>query len=132
MSTSSKSNTRPTALSTSAFMRPPYVRTELAFQSGRDRNHRPALCRFRVWPLFPNRFGLWFLLAAFHLRESNLTESFQYVQDIFTIRSIAIKYQNGIAASEVFRCDRRRAALRTRRAQAAGGSACAFPPDSGF
>src|SRR6266567_5060153 len=67
-----------------------------------------------------------------HPRESNLTKSFQYVQDIFTIRPIAIKYQNGIAASEVFRCDRRRAALRTRRAQAAGGSACAFPPDSGF
>src|SRR6266849_8521303 len=113
-------------------VRPPYVRTDLAFQSGRDRNKRLALCWFRAWPLSPNRFGLWFLLGAFHVHESNLTESFQCVQDIFTIRPIAIKYQNGIAASEIFRCDRRGAALRARRAQAARGPARAFAPDSGF
>ena len=73
-------------------VRPPYVRADLTFQSGRDKNHRLALWLSRGWPLFPNRFGLWFLLFFFHFRESNLTESVQYVQDIFTIRPIAIKY----------------------------------------
>jgi hypothetical protein len=57
-------------------VRPSYVPTDLTFQSGRDKNHRPAFCLFRGWPLFPNRFGLRFLLTAFHLRESNLPGSF--------------------------------------------------------
>jgi hypothetical protein len=56
-------------------VRPPGVRTDLAFQSSGDRNHKLRLYRFRGWPLFPNRFGLWFLLPVLHLRESNLTES---------------------------------------------------------
>jgi hypothetical protein len=85
-------------------VRPPYVRADLTFQSGRDKNHRLTLWLLQGWPLFPNRFGLWFLLSVFHFPESNLTESVQYVQDIFTIRPIAIKYQNGIAASEIFPC----------------------------
>src|SRR5580700_1868235 len=62
----------------------------------------------------------------------NVITVVRYVQDIFTIRLIAIKYQNGIATSEIFRCDRRRAALRARLAEAARGSARAFPTDSGF
>src|SRR5258707_6314659 len=57
-------------------VRPPYVRTDLAFQRCRDSHHGPALYRFRGWPLCPNRSDLWFLLAAVHLRKTNLTESF--------------------------------------------------------
>src|SRR5579871_2895671 len=56
-------------------VRPPYVRADLTFQSGRDKNNRLALWLFQGLPLFPNRFGLWFLRAAFHHPESNLTES---------------------------------------------------------
>src|SRR5580692_5316879 len=62
----------------------------------------------------------------------NVITVVRYVQDILTIRPIAIEYRNGIAASEIFRCDRRGAALRARLAEAARGSARAFPPDSGF
>src|SRR5580693_4679920 len=62
----------------------------------------------------------------------NVITVVRYVQDILTIRPIAIKYQDGIAASEIFHCDRRGAALRARLAEAARGSARAFPPDSGF
>jgi len=71
------------------------------------------------------------LLAAFHVRESNLTESFQCVKN-FTIRPIAIKYQNGIAASEIFRCDRRGAALRARARRLRVAQPALFAPDSGL
>jgi hypothetical protein len=70
----------------------------------------------------------WPLLAVFPQRESNLTSSVPCVQDIFTIRPIAIKYRNGVAASEVFRGSRRGAALRACCAPTSRGAACAFPP----
>src|SRR5260370_9227036 len=129
-----KSNPLPIAFSTSAFIRGLLNRSveDLSFQGDRDRNHSLTFSPLRSRPLFSSRFDFCSLLAVFHVRGSNLTEIFQYVQDIFTIRPIAIKYQNGIAASEIFRCDRRGAALRARFAEAARGSACAFPPDSGF
>src|SRR5712692_9863987 len=66
------------------------------------------------------------------LHGSDLAERLSYVQDTFTIRPIAIRYQNGIASSEIFRGGRRGAALRARRPQAARGSARALPTDSGF
>jgi hypothetical protein len=37
------------------------------------------------------------------LAEFSVKWSYQYVQEIFTIRPIAIKYQNGIATSALFR-----------------------------
>ena len=58
--------------------------------------------------------------------------SHSYVQDIFTIRPIAIKYRNGVAAPAIFCGGRRGAALRARVAQIASGSAGAFATDSGF
>src|SRR5580704_9336228 len=67
-----------------------------------------------------------FLLA------SNMAKTIQWFQDIFTIRLIAIKYQNGVAASAVFRGSRRGAALRACGAQTARRSAGAIPPDSRF
>jgi hypothetical protein len=56
----------------------------------------------------------------------------QYVQDIFTIRSIAIKYRNGTAAFALFRGGRGGAALRARVAPLARGTTGVVPPDSGF
>src|SRR6202030_767168 len=69
---------------------------------------------------------------AFPLLESILAARVQYVQDIFTIRPIAIKYRNGVAASEIFRGGRRGATLRARGAAAARGAAGAVPANSGF
>src|ERR1700722_3947943 len=62
----------------------------------------------------------------------NVPTVIRYVQDTFTIRLIAIKYQNGIAASEIFRDGRRGTALPACGKKAARSSARAFPPDSGF
>src|SRR6478672_1528889 len=62
----------------------------------------------------------------------NVTTVTRYVKDIFTIRPIAIKYQNGIAASEIFRGGRRGTALQACGEKAARSAARPFPPDSGF
>src|SRR6476646_4688570 len=59
-------------------------------------------------------------------------EDIQYVQDIFTIRPIAIKYRNGTAASALFRGGRGGAALWARVAPVARGTTGLVPPDSGF
>src|SRR5262249_8663903 len=104
---------------------------DLAFPSGRQGNHPRALGRFRGWSLFPN-LALWLLLSAVSLHTVTLTLLYRYVQDIFTIRSIAVRYQYGTAASEIFRGGRRGAALWARRAAAARSTAGALPPDSGF
>src|SRR5260370_21673999 len=129
-----KSNPLPIAFSTSAFIRGLLNRSveDLSFQGDRDRNHSLTFPPLRIRPPFSSRFDFCSLLVVFHVRGFNLTEIFQYVQDIFTIRPIAIEYQNGIAASEIFRCDRRGAALWARLAEAARGSTRAFPTDSGF
>src|SRR4029077_12951008 len=103
MSTSSISNPRPSALSTSAFM-----------------------CD--LTPQVPPPLGSY---RRFSDCEANLIESCSDVQDIFTIGPIAIKYRNGVAASEIFRGGRRGPTLRPRGAQAPRGSARAVPPGSG-
>src|SRR5260370_15924342 len=72
------------------------------------------------------------VVAAVHVRGITLKLSHSYVQDIFTIRPIAIKYRYGVAAPEIFRGGRRGAALRACIAQIASGSAGAFPTDPGF
>src|ERR1700689_1979942 len=59
----------------------------------------------------------------------NLPVGVRCVQDIFTIESISIKYRNGTAASAIFPCRRRRAALRASGTQAARRAACPLPPD---
>jgi hypothetical protein len=61
------------------------------------------------------------LVAAVQLRGINVKGSPQYVQDIFTIRPIAKKYQNGIAAPTLFRGDWRGIAF-CRIASTAGGT----------
>jgi hypothetical protein len=70
----------------------------------------------------PRRYAPFdFLLQPFNSVGLMLKGSRQYVQDIFTIRPIAKKYQNGIAAPTLFRGDWRGIAF-CRIASTAGGT----------
>src|SRR3984885_8865958 len=118
MSTSSKSNPPPSALRTSAFT------SGLPTDAGRCvRPQAEAVCGHVALPLAR--------IVRSPLRRWNLPADDQYVQDIFTIEAIAIKYRNGATASKIFRCRRGGAALRACGGQAARRAACALATNSG-
>src|SRR5579864_5241938 len=83
----------------------------LAFPRGRQRHYRLVLGRFGDWLHYPNHLGLWLLAAALLFHESPLTVIDRYVQQAFTIGLTALRYQYGIAASQIFRGHQRRGKL---------------------
>src|SRR6266498_3865928 len=84
-------------------------------------------------PLTFARFLLFFLLrflAVFH--SVTMPKSSRYVQNIFTIKLIPVKYRYGITTFAIFRSSWRGAAFRTCGRAAPRGSTRALPPDPRF
>ena len=104
---------------------------DLTFPGSRQGHHRLALGRFRDRSLCPNHLGLWLLAAVFLFHKSTLTAIDQYVQQTFTIRLIALRYQYGIAACQIFRSHWRRGKLPARGEAVECRSDGSVHPDSG-
>src|ERR1700756_4974391 len=121
MSTSSKPNPRPTPLSTSAFIRgcPPAASNRPRVREA-PAEPRVGALPVRGWPVSRSG-GPRLVVAAVHARRIRFKLIYPYVQDIFTIGPIAIKYRYGVAAPEIFRGGRRGAALPACVAQTARG-----------
>src|SRR4029077_12398160 len=82
-----------------------------------------SMCGSSVMPLSTTRP---FAFVAFSLKGTH-----SYVQDLFTIRPIAINYRYGIATPEILRGGWRGTAIRARLAQTARGSTGPLPADPG-
>src|SRR5579864_5177285 len=99
----------------------------------RQQAARPSACfgSLSRRPLRPSHLCLWLLAAAFLFHTSILTAIDRYVQQTFTIRLIALRYQYGIAASQIFRSHWRRGKLPARGAAVECRSDGSVHPDSG-
>src|SRR5689334_2112635 len=118
-------------LSPQSVDRADFPKVGLAFPGSRQRGHRLVSGRFRDGPLRPNHLCFWLLAASFLLHKSILTAIDRYVQQTFTIRLIALRYQYGIAASQIFRSHWRRGKLPARGAAVECRSDGSVYPDSG-